>query len=215
MDMRAEVGLLSRNIVVMGEMEDRCYPYSNHICSFFDFDTFGGHIKVRVLAAGRIRTMPAWPGPGPGRAGEQKAGPGRERPELCCPSRQHSATRQMSPPPRHTAHRAPCLHGFRPSATVLVLFLRCPPHPEGSPEERAFDSHSPAYHRSMQVQIKQQGAGGKCRVWREACPRAFRAETEIPAAESSPGNESKRLSVLGARACLALSPKRTFVGIPV
>ena len=153
--------------------------------------------------------------PGPGRAGEQKAGPGRERPELCCPSRQHSATRQMSPPPRHTAHRAPCLHGFRPSATVLVLFLRCPPHPEGSPEERAFDSHSPAYHRSMQVQIKQQGAGGKCRVWREACPRAFRAETEIPAAESSPGNESKRLSVLGARACLALSPKRTFVGIPV
>lgn len=46
MDMRAEVGLLSRNIVVRGEVEDRCYPYSNHVCNFFDFDTFGGHIKV-------------------------------------------------------------------------------------------------------------------------------------------------------------------------
>uniref|UniRef100_A0A8D0NG90 hyaluronoglucosaminidase n=1 Tax=Sus scrofa TaxID=9823 RepID=A0A8D0NG90_PIG len=46
-DMRAEVGLLSRNIVVMGEMEDKCYPYSDHICDFFDFDTFGGHIKVK------------------------------------------------------------------------------------------------------------------------------------------------------------------------
>ena len=45
-DMRAEVGLLTRNIVVMGAMEDTCYPYSNHICDFFDFDTFGGHIKV-------------------------------------------------------------------------------------------------------------------------------------------------------------------------
>lgn len=45
-DMRAEVGLLSRNIVVMGEMEAECYPYSNHLCNFFDFDTFGGHIKV-------------------------------------------------------------------------------------------------------------------------------------------------------------------------
>lgn len=45
-DMRAEVGLLSRNIMVRGEVEDRCYPYSNHVCNFFDFDTFGGHIKV-------------------------------------------------------------------------------------------------------------------------------------------------------------------------
>uniref|UniRef100_A0A452U0G9 hyaluronoglucosaminidase n=1 Tax=Ursus maritimus TaxID=29073 RepID=A0A452U0G9_URSMA len=47
-DMRAEVGLLTRNIVVMGEMEDSCYPYSNHICNFFDFDTFGGHIKFAL-----------------------------------------------------------------------------------------------------------------------------------------------------------------------
>lgn len=44
--MRAEVGLLSRNIVVRGEMEGKCYPYSKHLCHFFDFDTFGGHIKV-------------------------------------------------------------------------------------------------------------------------------------------------------------------------
>lgn len=55
MDMRAEVGLLTRNIVVMGEMEDSCYPYSNHICNFFDFDTFGGHIKVWVGLAGAVR----------------------------------------------------------------------------------------------------------------------------------------------------------------
>ncbi|XP_077630421.1 cell migration-inducing and hyaluronan-binding protein [Crocuta crocuta] len=47
-DMRAEVGLLSRNIVVMGEMEGGCYPYASHVCSFFDFDTFGGHIKFAL-----------------------------------------------------------------------------------------------------------------------------------------------------------------------
>ena len=45
-DMRAEVGLLSRNVVIMGEMEGQCYEYSSKLCSFFDFDTFGGHIKV-------------------------------------------------------------------------------------------------------------------------------------------------------------------------
>ncbi|XP_060035573.1 cell migration-inducing and hyaluronan-binding protein isoform X3 [Erinaceus europaeus] len=47
-DMRAEVGLLSRNVVVRGEMEAACYPYANHLCSFFSFDTFGGHIKVAL-----------------------------------------------------------------------------------------------------------------------------------------------------------------------
>ncbi|XP_049667391.1 cell migration-inducing and hyaluronan-binding protein isoform X3 [Accipiter gentilis] len=47
-DMRAEVGLLSRNVVVMGEMEGRCYEYSSKLCSFFDFDTFGGHIKIAL-----------------------------------------------------------------------------------------------------------------------------------------------------------------------
>uniref|UniRef100_A0A8C3XJ53 hyaluronoglucosaminidase n=1 Tax=Chelydra serpentina TaxID=8475 RepID=A0A8C3XJ53_CHESE len=45
-DMRAEVGVLSQNIVVMGEMERQCYDYSNGLCTFFDFDTFGGHIKI-------------------------------------------------------------------------------------------------------------------------------------------------------------------------
>ncbi|KAM4602789.1 cell migration-inducing and hyaluronan-binding protein [Polymixia lowei] len=43
-DMRAEVGLLSRNILLRGEMEPSCY--GNEACKFFDFDTFGGHLKV-------------------------------------------------------------------------------------------------------------------------------------------------------------------------
>lgn len=43
-DMRAEVGLLSRNILIRGEMEPGCY--GNEACKFFKFDTFGGHVKV-------------------------------------------------------------------------------------------------------------------------------------------------------------------------
>ncbi|KAK1160788.1 cell migration-inducing and hyaluronan-binding protein-like [Acipenser oxyrinchus oxyrinchus] len=43
-DMRAEVGLLTRNILIKGEMEAQCY--GNDACKFFDFDTFGGHLKV-------------------------------------------------------------------------------------------------------------------------------------------------------------------------
>ncbi|KAM3877484.1 cell migration-inducing and hyaluronan-binding protein [Diretmus argenteus] len=43
-DMRAEVGLLSRNILLRGEMEPGCY--GNEACKFFAFDTFGGHLKV-------------------------------------------------------------------------------------------------------------------------------------------------------------------------
>lgn len=43
-DMRAEVGILSRNIVIMGEMEAQCY--GNNACTYFEFDTVGGHIKV-------------------------------------------------------------------------------------------------------------------------------------------------------------------------
>ena len=43
-DMRAEVGLLSRNILLRGEMEPGCY--GNEACKFFNFDTFGGHLKV-------------------------------------------------------------------------------------------------------------------------------------------------------------------------
>ncbi|OCT89718.1 hypothetical protein XELAEV_18018337mg [Xenopus laevis] len=44
-DMRAEVGLLSRNIVIYGKMEQTCYNSS--VCKYFNFDTFGGHLKVR------------------------------------------------------------------------------------------------------------------------------------------------------------------------
>lgn len=43
-DMRAEVGLLTRSILIRGEMEPGCY--GNEACQFFDFDTFGGHLKV-------------------------------------------------------------------------------------------------------------------------------------------------------------------------
>uniref|UniRef100_A0A6G1RJZ4 Transmembrane protein 2-like n=1 Tax=Hypotaenidia okinawae TaxID=2861861 RepID=A0A6G1RJZ4_9GRUI len=43
-DMRAEVGLLTRNILIQGEMEDSCYEQNQ--CQFFSFDTFGGHIKI-------------------------------------------------------------------------------------------------------------------------------------------------------------------------
>uniref|UniRef100_A0AAY4CTU2 G8 domain-containing protein n=1 Tax=Denticeps clupeoides TaxID=299321 RepID=A0AAY4CTU2_9TELE len=43
-DMRAEVALLSRNILIHGEMENSCY--GNNWCQFFNHDTFGGHIKI-------------------------------------------------------------------------------------------------------------------------------------------------------------------------
>ncbi|XP_018619429.2 cell migration-inducing and hyaluronan-binding protein isoform X2 [Scleropages formosus] len=43
-DMRAEVGLLTQNILIRGEMEPRCY--GTEACKFFNFDTFGGHLKV-------------------------------------------------------------------------------------------------------------------------------------------------------------------------
>ncbi|KAL2088985.1 hypothetical protein ACEWY4_015884 [Coilia grayii] len=43
-DMRAEVGLLTRNVLVRGEMQPGCY--GNEACKFFDFDTFGAHLKV-------------------------------------------------------------------------------------------------------------------------------------------------------------------------
>ncbi|RXN25610.1 cell migration-inducing and hyaluronan-binding [Labeo rohita] len=43
-DMRAEVGLLTRNILIKGEMEPTCY--GNEACKFFSFDTFGGHLKA-------------------------------------------------------------------------------------------------------------------------------------------------------------------------
>lgn len=44
LDMRAEVGDLTRNIVIQGEMQKTCY--GNNQCQFFSYDTFGGHIKI-------------------------------------------------------------------------------------------------------------------------------------------------------------------------
>ncbi|KAM4810556.1 cell surface hyaluronidase CEMIP2 [Rhinophrynus dorsalis] len=44
LDMRAEVGDLTRNIVIQGEMEKACY--GDNQCQFFNYDTFGGHIKI-------------------------------------------------------------------------------------------------------------------------------------------------------------------------
>ena len=44
-DMRGEVGLLSRNIIIQGEMEESCY--GDQLCNEYDFDTFGGHIIAR------------------------------------------------------------------------------------------------------------------------------------------------------------------------
>ncbi|CAH1264689.1 TMEM2 [Branchiostoma lanceolatum] len=43
-DLRGEVGLLTRNIKFQGEVEDSCY--GDNRCQFFDFDTYGGHLKI-------------------------------------------------------------------------------------------------------------------------------------------------------------------------
>ncbi|KAM9446380.1 cell surface hyaluronidase [Clarias gariepinus] len=43
-DMRAEVALLSRNILIHGEMESSCY--GNNWCQYYNHDTFGGHVKI-------------------------------------------------------------------------------------------------------------------------------------------------------------------------
>ncbi|NXC90646.1 TMEM2 hyaluronidase, partial [Cercotrichas coryphoeus] len=43
-DMRAEVGVLTRNILIRGETENTCYLEKD--CQFFSYDTFGGHIKI-------------------------------------------------------------------------------------------------------------------------------------------------------------------------
>ena len=44
-DERGEVALLSRNIVIRGEMLDEC-PAANGNCDKYSYDTFGGHTKV-------------------------------------------------------------------------------------------------------------------------------------------------------------------------
>eukprot|EP00058_Branchiostoma_floridae_P001602 XP_002587090.1 hypothetical protein BRAFLDRAFT_242699 [Branchiostoma floridae] len=43
-DLRGEVGLLTRNIKFQGEMEDSCY--GDNFCQFFDYDTYGGHLMI-------------------------------------------------------------------------------------------------------------------------------------------------------------------------
>ncbi|XP_046581662.1 cell surface hyaluronidase-like [Haliotis rubra] len=50
-DMRGEVALLSRDFVIEGQMETECYVTETNrekeewLCSLFDFDHFGGHLK--------------------------------------------------------------------------------------------------------------------------------------------------------------------------
>lgn len=41
---RCEVGLLTRNILIQGEMEPDCYGHQ--MCNYFPFDSYGGHLKV-------------------------------------------------------------------------------------------------------------------------------------------------------------------------
>ena len=52
-DMRAEVGLLTRNIKIQGVMERGC-PDNNENCEEFDYDTYGGHIKVLHAFLGHL-----------------------------------------------------------------------------------------------------------------------------------------------------------------
>ena len=44
-DMRAEVGLLTRNIKIQGVMARGCPP-NNENCDEFNHDTYGAHVKV-------------------------------------------------------------------------------------------------------------------------------------------------------------------------
>ncbi|XP_060081443.1 protein DDB_G0287365-like [Ylistrum balloti] len=44
-DMRGEVALLSRNIVIEGAVNSYC-PIANENCKAYNYDTFGGHIKI-------------------------------------------------------------------------------------------------------------------------------------------------------------------------
>ena len=49
-DERAEVGLLSRNIRIEGEVQKTCYyndEREKYLCERFGIDTFGGHVKVK------------------------------------------------------------------------------------------------------------------------------------------------------------------------
>ena len=45
-DMRAEVGLLTRNILIHGEMGEKCTDVDSDACQAVGFDNFGGHTKA-------------------------------------------------------------------------------------------------------------------------------------------------------------------------
>ena len=44
--MRAEVGLLTRNVLIHGEMGSACLDEDSDVCDTIDFDNFGGHTKA-------------------------------------------------------------------------------------------------------------------------------------------------------------------------
>lgn len=59
-DERAEVGLLSRNIKIEGTIEDSCYgntPEEKDLCTKFQRDTFGGHLKVSLSKQKKIHFL--------------------------------------------------------------------------------------------------------------------------------------------------------------
>ena len=47
-DERGEVALLTRNIVIEGEVEHQCVA-SNGNCNRWSIDTYGGHFKVHII----------------------------------------------------------------------------------------------------------------------------------------------------------------------
>ncbi|KAK3713278.1 hypothetical protein RRG08_043860 [Elysia crispata] len=56
-DERAEVGLLSRNIRIEGEVQETCYSNNadeEYLCNRFGMDTFGGHLKVILGGFARV-----------------------------------------------------------------------------------------------------------------------------------------------------------------
>ena len=71
--MRAEVGLLTRNILIHGEMGDGCEPDELNDCEDVDFDNFGGHTRAiegfkaynivgaEVTAMGQMTVLGSYP----------------------------------------------------------------------------------------------------------------------------------------------------------
>ena len=72
-DMRAEIGLLTRNILIHGEMGDECEPDELNECQDYDFDNFGGHTRAiegfkaynivgaEVTAMGQMTVLGSYP----------------------------------------------------------------------------------------------------------------------------------------------------------